>query len=106
MASIRNRGNKWQARVTHKGFPDEVKSFTTRQDAERWARSVETETDKGFFISRSAAESKTFKVVRNGLGEKDPLNRLAYVMGRSIDRLMPLMQDRRRRLHSRFDVFV
>ena len=63
MASIRNRGNKWQARVTRKGFPDEVKSFTSRQDAERWARSVETEMDKGCFINRSAAESTTFKVI-------------------------------------------
>lgn len=63
MASIRNRGNKWQARVTRKGFPDEVKSFTTRQDAERWARSVETEMDKGYFVNRSTAESTTFKDV-------------------------------------------
>jgi len=61
MASIRRRGDKWQARVVRKGFPDEVKTFSTRQDAERWARSVESEMDKGSYLDRSEAESTTLR---------------------------------------------
>jgi integrase len=63
MASIQRRDDKWQVRIRRKGFPVEVKSFTSRQDAERWARSVESEMDKGSFVSRSEAESTTLKEV-------------------------------------------
>jgi len=59
MAAIRQRDGKWQARVRRKGFADEVKTFTTRADAERWARSVETEMDRGSYVNRSEAESTT-----------------------------------------------
>lgn len=59
MASIRRRGSKWQARVTRIGFPPEVRSFETRQDAERWGRSVESEMDKGSYLSRNEAEATT-----------------------------------------------
>ena len=45
MASFRQRGNRWQARVRRLGHPDVTQSFLTRQDAERWARSVEIEID-------------------------------------------------------------
>jgi len=60
MASFRFRSNSWQARVRRKGHPDEVRSFITRQDAERWARSVETEMDRGAFTSTAEAEKHTF----------------------------------------------
>jgi integrase len=60
MASFRHRGNRWQARVRRQGHPDEVKSFVNRQDAERWARSVEIEIDRGSFISTAEAQKYTF----------------------------------------------
>jgi len=63
MASIRQRDGKWQARVRRKGFPDEVRTFASRQDAERWARSIESEIDKGCYVSRSEAESTTLKEI-------------------------------------------
>ena len=47
MASVRQHGNKWQARVTKKGYKSEARSFLTKQDAERWARKVETQMDRG-----------------------------------------------------------
>ena len=50
MASFRQRSNKWQARVSRDGYPDQVKTFGVRVDAERWARSVEAEMDKGSYI--------------------------------------------------------
>ena len=41
MASIRFRSNKWQARVSRKGEQLLTKTFQTKEDAERWARSIE-----------------------------------------------------------------
>lgn len=51
MASIRKRGNAWQARVSRQGFPAETKTFNTRQEAERWSRSIEAAMDTGSFTS-------------------------------------------------------
>lgn len=59
MASIRYRQNRWQARVRRRGYPDETKTFMTRQDAEKWARSIETDIDKGQFVNVSEAQRTT-----------------------------------------------
>ncbi|WP_175915878.1 MULTISPECIES: hypothetical protein [unclassified Burkholderia] len=61
MAAIQRRNDKWQARVRRKGFPIEVKTFNTRADAEQWARFIETEMDRGSFVSRGEAEANTLK---------------------------------------------
>jgi integrase len=61
MASFRQRSNKWQARVSRDGYPDQVKTFEARVDAERWARSVETEMDKGQFIDTQEAQRATLR---------------------------------------------
>ncbi len=47
MASFRQRGGKWQARVLRDGYPDQAKTFESRAfegrtDAERSARAVES----------------------------------------------------------------
>lgn len=60
MASIRKRGSSWQVRVTRRGFPAEVKTFSSKAEAERWARSLESEMDKGGYVSRTEAERVTF----------------------------------------------
>ena len=59
MASFRQRNNKWQARIKWDGYPDQVKTFGARSDAERWARSVESEIDKGQFVDVSEAQRTT-----------------------------------------------
>lgn len=59
MASIRPRGDRWQVRVTRQGFPPEVKTFRTKQEADVWARAIETEIDKGTHQSRAEAERTT-----------------------------------------------
>ena len=60
MATFRFRSNRWQARVRRKGYPDETKSFATRQEAEKWARALETEIDRGLFVDISEAQRTTF----------------------------------------------
>lgn len=49
MASIRQHGNRWQARVRRNGYPEASGSFDNKQAAERWARSVEAEMDRGVY---------------------------------------------------------
>lgn len=62
MASFRKRGElQWQARIYRKGYPLQVKTFMTRADAEAWARQVESEFDRGTFVSRAEAESTSLK---------------------------------------------
>lgn len=63
MASFRQRNNKWQARVSRDGYPDQVKTFETRADAERWARYVESEMDKGQFVDILEAQRTTLKEI-------------------------------------------
>jgi integrase len=59
MASFRQQGNSWQTRVRRKGYSDITKSFNTRQDAERWARSVEVSLDRGTYVDPTEAERVT-----------------------------------------------
>jgi len=59
MASFRQHGNGWQGRIRRRGYPDITKTFATKADAEKWARSLESEIDKGQFVSLSEAQRTT-----------------------------------------------
>lgn len=59
MASFRQRGGKWQARVLRNGYPDQTKTFENKTDAEKWARSLEAEIDKGQFVNLSEVQRTT-----------------------------------------------
>lgn len=59
MASYRQRNGKWQARVLRDGYPDQTKTFATKSDAEKWARAIESEIDKGQFVNVSEAQRTT-----------------------------------------------
>lgn len=60
MATIRKRGSyQWEARIRRKGWPLQCKTFERKQDAEEWARDVESEMGRCVFISRKEAESTT-----------------------------------------------
>lgn len=76
MASFRQRHGKWQARVIRNGYPDQTKTFELKADAERWARQIEGEIDKGQFISPTEAQ-------RNTLGD---------VIGRYLIEVTPSMK--------------
>ena len=45
----------WRSRIRRRGYPDITKTFETKADAEKWARSIETEIDKGKFVSINEA---------------------------------------------------
>ena len=76
MASIRFRSNKWQARVSRKGEQSLVKTFQTKEDAEKWARSIEVEWDKGTYQNTHQAQKTTFgELIERYLREVTPLMR-------------------------------
>jgi len=76
MASIRLRSNKWQARVSRQGEPSLVKTFQSKEDAQRWARSVEVEWDKGTYTNIHQAQKTTFgELIARYLCEVTPLMR-------------------------------
>ena len=63
MATISNRKNKWQARVRRNGQPSMTKTFLIKQDAEKWARSIEIEIDRGTYINTDYAQKTLFKEI-------------------------------------------
>ncbi len=76
MASIRYRSNKWQARVSRKEQQSLVKTFLTKEDAQRWARSIEVEWDKGTYTNLHQAEKITLgELIGRYLREVTPLMR-------------------------------
>ena len=77
MATIRKRGHRqWEARVRRKGVPVQCRTFDTKETAERWARQVEGEIDKGAFVDRSEGEDTTFAEAL-GRWEEEYLPKLA-----------------------------
>ena len=72
MASVRKHGDKWQARVQRKDQPSVAKSFSTKSDALKWARSVESQLDLGV------------------LAPKQTMPRLMPMVERYVDEVTPL----------------
>ena len=58
MASIRARGDKWQALVRIKG-QTVSRCFINKRDAERWAREQEANIDRGVFVEARASARTT-----------------------------------------------
>ncbi|CAM8355991.1 XerC Integrase [Candidatus Methylopumilus universalis] len=73
MATISNRNNKWHVRVRRSGQPTVAKTFLIRTDAEKWARSIEIEIDRGTYINTSFAQKTLFKdLIQQYLKEVTP----------------------------------
>lgn len=49
----------WQAIVRRRGIKPAVRTFTTKTDANRWARVLESEIDRGIFLDRTEGERTT-----------------------------------------------
>lgn len=60
MATFRNRNGKWQARIQIKGHVPLSKTFINKVDAERWAKQVEVDMQKGSYTNLVLAERTTF----------------------------------------------
>lgn len=64
MATFRQRGSGfWQASVRRTNRDTVSKTFSTKQEAEKWARSIEADLDKGIYVDLALAEKTTFKEI-------------------------------------------
>lgn len=60
MAAIRNKGEfQWHVQVRRKGYPPQTRTFETKAAADSWARLVESEMDRGMFVSQAESERTT-----------------------------------------------
>jgi integrase len=56
MATIRKRGDRFQAIVKRRGFPLTSQTFEHKADALIWARQIESEIDRGQYLPRAVSE--------------------------------------------------
>lgn len=94
MPTVRKRGDlQWQAIVKRQGIGFASKTFTTKKDAEKWAKITEAEMLRGAYISRRDAEKITLSecIERykkdvlpglRGVGHEYILNRLDEAFGK------------------------
>lgn len=62
MATVQRRENGgWQVKVRRKGYPEQSKTFNKKGEADAWARSIESQIDKGILASRAEAEKTTLR---------------------------------------------
>lgn len=47
----------WQVQIRRYGVKPETKTFPTRDEAKIWARLIESEIDRGIYVSRYEAEN-------------------------------------------------
>lgn len=60
MATFKQRESGWwQAVIRRRGHPQQSKTFEARREAEGWARQIESEMDRGVFVSANDAERTT-----------------------------------------------
>lgn len=95
MAAIRKRGSKWQARVKRNGQTLD-KSFLTKADAQRWARTIEAEIERGAFRPYPKSSQITLETALGRYGrEVTPQKRGAAIEQSRIRTLVkhPLAQE-------------
>ncbi|MFL9867121.1 site-specific integrase [Paraburkholderia fungorum] len=82
---------RWQARVRRIGFPTQTKSFSTKAEAEAWAREIEAEYDKGHAIDHKDANDTVLRdVLKRYLNEVVPTHKGHVPEGYVIRRLIRL----------------
>jgi integrase len=90
MASILKRGEfSYQAVIRRRGFPSQTKTFDTKGEAQRWARMVERDMDRGAWRDSSAAEKSTLAdVLRRYLAEVTPAKKGAGIEATKINAML------------------
>jgi len=64
MPTIRKKGEgQYHVQIRKRGYPTQTKTFTKEADARRWATIIESEMERGVFVSRAEAEATLVKDV-------------------------------------------
>jgi len=79
MATItKTQSNTFKVLIRKSGIATQIKTFKTKTDAQKWARLIESEIDRGIFIDRSEAEKTTVgQLIERYIQEVTPLKRSA-----------------------------
>ena len=56
MATIEKRGQFWRVKIRRAGLPAQTRTFNNRTQAQQWARSVESDLDKGITVDLRTAQ--------------------------------------------------
>jgi len=76
MAVVRQRGDKWQAIVRRKGYDQLARSFTTKRDAETWARQQEIALDRAELpVSTDVLKGMTLRDLRSATDRHSRVSR-------------------------------
>lgn len=91
MATIRKLRGRWQAQVRRRGMAPRAKSFDQKADAEKWARSLESELDRcGILPDTRVAEATTLReILTRYMAEVSPRKRSAHT---EISRIKALLR--------------
>ncbi|WP_146744890.1 tyrosine-type recombinase/integrase [Herbaspirillum rubrisubalbicans] len=97
MATIRKRDPyQWQAIIRKRGFPNQVKTFTSKADAQAWPGQFESEMVRGVYVSIGEAERTTLAdALERYWNEVASIKRHPHQERQRIDRLKrhPLAQN-------------
>lgn len=64
MPTIRKKGEgQYHVQIRKRGYPTQTKTFSKEADAKRWATIIESEMERGVFVSRTEAEATLVKDV-------------------------------------------
>lgn len=87
MGTITKRGElQWQAKVRRRGFPAQSRTFSYKEDAEKWVRAVERELETSGFVDRREADRNTLgEVLRRYQKEVTPSKKSADIESIKID---------------------
>ncbi|WP_024972082.1 site-specific integrase [Ralstonia pickettii] len=87
MGTITKRGElQWQAKVRKRGFPAQSRTFSYKEDAEKWVRAVERELETSGFVDRKEAEKNTLsEVLHRYKREITPTKKSAAIESVKID---------------------
>lgn len=90
MATFRKKGeHQWHVQIRRKGYPKQTRTFKTRAEGEKWARSIENEYDRGLTVDRSEAEKNTLlQLFERYLAEITPTKKGAATEAIRIKKLM------------------
>lgn len=79
MATItKTQSNTFKVLIRKSGIATQIKTFKTKTDAQKWARLIESEIDRGIFIDRTEAERTTVgQLIERYIQEVTPLKRSA-----------------------------
>jgi integrase len=61
MPTLEKCGEYWRVKIRRKGFPNQTRSFDTKAQAQRWARDLERDMDRGFFVDRTESEKNSLR---------------------------------------------